>query len=109
MGLSGVYECMNNYEYYINVLSYLLDLSAKQLKQHAREVCISGAWKPQERASKAKCLIGTIVHAVQQDSHNKQTHMHTHTNHPSLAQRESHHHSATCCICTLTVPMEVHI
>lgn len=41
MGLSGVYECMNNYEYYINFLSYLLDLSAKQLKQHAREDCAS--------------------------------------------------------------------
>lgn len=41
--MQWVYECMNNYEYYINFLSYLLDLSAKQLKQHARELCISGA------------------------------------------------------------------
>lgn len=36
--LQWVCECMNNYEYYINFLSYLVDLSAKQ---HAREDCAS--------------------------------------------------------------------
>lgn len=39
MNLSLVSECMNNYKYYINFLSYFLDLSAKQLKQHVREDC----------------------------------------------------------------------
>lgn len=74
----GVLECKNFYEYCIYVPTYLLDLRAKTAKAACeRGLCISeAAWKPQERASKAKFLIGTRVHAARQDSRTT-TQMHT--------------------------------
>lgn len=116
MGLSLVSECMNNYKYYINFLSYFFGPLSKTAKAACkRGLYISGAGKPQERASKAKCLIGTIVHAVQQDTHTTTprhicTHTHTHEPCTPVLLRESHITTrATCWICTLTVPMEVHL
>lgn len=65
MNLSLVSECMNNYKYYINFLSFFSGPFSKAAKAACkRGLCTSGAWKPQERASKAKCLIGTRAHAV---------------------------------------------
>lgn len=53
-----------------------------------RGLCISeAACKPQERTSKAKSLIGTRAHAVQQDSHTFKTHTQLCTS--SIAQRQS--------------------
>lgn len=70
------------------------------------------ACKPQERASKAKSLIGTKAHAVQQDSHTS-THTYNYTltvmHTQSCTKTVIHIATQTLAgIATVTVPEDMH-
>lgn len=71
--------------------------------RHVRGLCVSeAAWKPQERASKAKSLIRTKAHAAQHMHTHTHEHKHTQSHGFSLAQthmatQTQHARRNVCC------------